>query len=326
MQQKDIIVVTGAAGFIGSCLVARLNELGYYQLILVDDFSVAAKISNLKGKQYLQQIHRDDFIAWCQQFPNSFQYLFHLGARTDTTLQDEKIFDELNCKYTQQLWDIASSQKIPMVYASSAATYGDGSYGYDDNLEQLPLLHPLNPYGWSKQNVDKWILQQKQQPPFWAGLKFFNVYGPNEYHKGRMASVIMHAFHQIQASSKMRLFKSHKEAFGNGDQQRDFIYVKDVVAVCIWLMEHQPKSSIYNLGTGQARTFNDLAKSVFHALSLDVNIEYIDTPMDIRESYQYFTEANMKKLYETGYSLPMKSLEDGVSEYVQQYLLKNQYY
>lgn len=326
MHQQAIIVVTGAVGFIGSCLVARLNELGYEQLILVDDFSRIDKAPNLLDKKFIKKIHRDQFIDWWEQHPDGFQYLFHLGARTDTSLQDDKIFKELNIQYSQQLWQLASSNAIPMVYASSAATYGDGSLGYDDNMAILPALHPLNPYGNSKHIVDKWVLKQSEQPPFWAGLKFFNVYGPNEYHKGRMASVIMHAFNQIQSEGSVKLFKSHKPAYVHGGQQRDFVYVKDVVNICIWLMQEQPHSGIYNVGSGQARSFNDLANAVFKALAMEPAIEYIDTPADIRDSYQYFTEANMDKLKNTAYPYPFFSLEEGVMDYIQQYLVTHKIY
>jgi ADP-L-glycero-D-manno-heptose 6-epimerase len=244
---------------------------------------------------------------------------------------------------------------VPLIYASSAATYGGGETGYDDNEKELANFHPLNPYGISKNEFDKWALQQKKHPPFWAGLKFFNVYGPNEYHKGRMASVIFHAFNQIKKDGVVRLFKSHKQGFEDGKQRRDFIYVKDVVKVIVWMMEEYKltansselieenyslssinlhpstvtshvSSGIYNLGTGIARTFEDLVKATFAGLNMMPNIQFIDMPEDIRDKYQYYTEANMKKLREAGYTQDFYSLEEGVEDYVRNYLSKGKIY
>jgi ADP-L-glycero-D-manno-heptose 6-epimerase len=214
---------------------------------------------------------------------------------------------------------------IPFLYASSAATYGIGSEGFSDNTSPLEL-QPLNPYGVSKNEFDKWVLEQKEQPFFWAGFKFFNVFGPNEYHKGRMASVVMHAFNQIQANGKVNLFRSHHPDFEDGKQLRDFIYVKDVVDVILYMMENRPASGIYNLGTGVARSFLDLTKAVFNALDLKDNIEFIDTPIDIRDKYQYYTCADMQKLRNVGYRTEFTSLEEAVQEYVQQYLVSHAYY
>jgi ADP-L-glycero-D-manno-heptose 6-epimerase len=277
------IVVTGAAGFIGSCLVGRLNAAGYYNIIVVDDFSKHEKDNNLEGKTISAKISRADFIQWLNDFGNEVQTIFHIGARTDTTEFNKAIFDELNVNYTQDIWKACTRFSIPLVYASSAATYGLGEHGYDDNHSIISELQPLNPYGHSKNDVDKWILNQTETPPFWAGLKFFNVYGPNEYHKGRMASVIFHAFNQINEKGSMKLFRSHNLNFEDGCQLRDFIYVKDVVDVCLFLMEEQPKSGIYNLGSGKARTFLDLAKNTFANLNQPESIEFIDTPEDIRD-------------------------------------------
>jgi ADP-L-glycero-D-manno-heptose 6-epimerase len=213
-----------------------------------------------------------------------------------------------------------------MVYASSAATYGLGEYGYSDDATLIPSLKPLNPYGDSKNDFDKWVLTQTKQPPFWAGLKFFNVYGPNEYHKGRMASVIFHAFRQINEASGMKLFRSHNPAYTDGGQLRDFIYVKDVVEVCLFLLEKKPNSGIYNLGSGKARTFLDLAKNTFKNIGKEENITFIDTPMDIRDKYQYFTEADMSKMLAAGYIGGFHTLEEGVRDYVQNYLIGENYY
>jgi ADP-L-glycero-D-manno-heptose 6-epimerase len=320
------IVVTGAAGFIGSCLVGHLNQLGHTNLILVDDFTKTAKAPNLQDKQFLIQVEREEFFAWLGREKPEITFVFHLGARTDTTEFNYAIHQHLNVEYSQQIWNYCTINNIPLVYASSAATYGDGNKGYSDADNGLiEQLMPLNPYGVSKNEFDKWVLHQEDHPPFWAGLKFFNVYGPNEYHKGRMASVIFHSFNQIQQSGKVKLFRSHKEGFKDGEQLRDFVYVKDVVAVCGWLMQHQPTSGIYNLGTGQARSFNDLVKATYAGLKLAPQIEYIDMPEDIRDKYQYFTEATMDKLKAAGYAKPFYTLEEGVGDYVANYLIPHSF-
>ncbi len=320
------IIITGAAGFIGSCLVEKLNEEGLHDLILVDDFTKIEKKENLKGKFFLAKIERSDFFNWLNENNTEIDFIFHIGARTDTTEFDKKIFDELNVDYSKKIWEFSSEFQVPLVYASSAATYGLGEYGYEDNHEVVPKLKPLNPYGDSKNDFDKWALEQQNQPPFWAGLKFFNVYGPNEYHKGRMASVIFHAFHQISVNNRMKLFRSHNPNYKDGGQLRDFIYVKDLINVCFFLLKSQPESGIYNLGSGTARTFNDLAISTFNALNKATKIDFIDTPLDIRDKYQYFTEANMSKLKNSGYQDEFYSLEKGVFDYVTNYLLPNKHY
>ena len=254
------------------------------------------------------------------------KFVFHIGARTDTTEFDVEIFDRLNVHYSQTLWNICVDASIPFVYASSAATYGEGEFGYDDDHSIFPKLQPLNPYGWSKQQFDLWVLKQEKHPPFWAGLKFFNVYGPNEFHKARMASVIFHAFNQINKSGEVKLFRSHRPEYKDGWQLRDFVYVKDVVDVCLFLMNEKVESSIFNLGTGTARSFYDLADATFKALDKETKIEFIDIPSDIRDKYQYFTEANMQKLITAGYSKPFTSLEDGVTDYVKNYLSNHLYF
>jgi ADP-L-glycero-D-manno-heptose 6-epimerase len=319
-------IITGAAGFIGSVLISELNRLGHKNIIAVDDFSYANKQKNLEGKTIQQQVERKELFQWLQQEKPTVTVFFHIGARTDTTEFDTAIFDELNVNYSKQVWKYCTEQQIPLIYASSAATYGNGELGYDDNEALIPQLKPLNPYGVSKQQFDEWVLQQKNMPPCWYGLKFFNVYGPNEYHKGRMASVIFHAFHQIQQSGSLKLFRSHNPNYTDGGQMRDFIYVKDLVSVCLFLAEKQPKSGIYNLGTGKARKFLDLANAVFEALEKTPQITFIDTPADIRDKYQYFTEANMSKLKAVGYEKTFYSLEEGVKEYVTQYLKQERYY
>lgn len=318
-----MIVVTGAAGFIASRLLHALQEHGYGDLVAVDDFSRTDKARNLEGIKLSARVDRKQFPAWIDANEKLIQFIFHLGARTDTTEFNKAVFDELNVQYSQQVWDRCARYAIPLVYASSAATYGNGELGYGDTNDELPFkLRPLNPYGESKNEFDKWALSRADKPFFWAGLKFFNVYGPNEYHKGRMASVVLHAFNQIQATGAMKLFRSHRPDFAHGGQLRDFVYVKDVCEVCIFLMEHRKHSGLYNLGSGQARTFQDLARNVFSAMGRPEQIGFIDTPADIRDKYQYFTEAEMDKLRGIGYHKPFHSLEEGISDYVTQYLLK----
>ncbi len=321
-----MIVVTGAAGFIGSILVGALNDEGQNNLIIVDQFDREDKMKNLANKNYELKIDRAEFIDWFSNNADSVDFIFHIGARTDTTEFDVEIFNKLNLNYTKDIWKICADNEIPMVYASSAATYGDGSLGYDDNHDIVEQLKPLNPYGESKNDFDKWALKQEKTPPFWYGLKFFNVYGPNEYHKGRMASVIMHAFKQINETGGMKLFRSHRPDFTDGGQLRDFVYVKDVVEVMLFLWEYEAESGLYNLGTGTARPFLDLAKATFKAMGVEENISFIDTPEDIRDKYQYFTEANMKKLLDQGYGVPFYSLEDGVEDYVKEFLIPGGYY
>jgi ADP-L-glycero-D-manno-heptose 6-epimerase len=321
-----LIIITGAAGFIGSCLVRGLNDLGYYNLGLVDDFSSSLKKRNYDSKRFLNIINRDEFLQWLDIQHDSIDIIFHLGARTDTTEFNKEIFDKLNVNYSKDIFNRCVTYNIPLVYASSAATYGNGEFGYKDDDAIIPKLKPLNPYGISKNEFDKWVLLQNQFPPAWCGLKFFNVYGPNEYHKARMASVIFHGYNQIKKEGKMRLFRSHRPDFADGMQLRDFIYVKDLVDVLLYFQKQEQYSDIFNLGTGKARSFLDLANSTFAALNLTPQIEWIDIPADIRDKYQYFTEADMGKLRSIGYNKPFTALEDGVKDYVQQYLEKNALY
>ncbi len=311
------VVVTGAAGFIGSNLARKLNEKGFSNLILVDDFT-EPKEENVKGISCTQQIHRDNFIEWLTENNHEVEFVFHLGARTDTTEFNFRILDSLNLSYSKSVWEVCTIKQIPLLYASSAATYGLGENGFSDDDATAKILKPLNPYGLSKQLFDLFVLEQKTAPPFWCGLKFFNVYGPHEFHKQRMASVVLHAFKQISETGKVKLFKSHHPDFKDGEQLRDFIYVDDVVDVCLYFFsQHQHSlNGIYNLGTGKARTFNDLVKSIFTSLQLAPQIEYVPTPEDIRDKYQYFTEAKMEKLRSAGYSKEFLSLEEGVKLYV----------
>ncbi|MEO0470443.1 MAG: ADP-glyceromanno-heptose 6-epimerase [Bacteroidota bacterium] len=321
-----MIVLTGAAGFIGSCLLTDLLAAGYQDIVIVDDFDRPERAANFGGKAFLEKVPRHELEVWLKGKEKQIAYILHLGARTDTAETDRSIFAKLNLTYSQMLWRYCSQFEIPFIYASSAATYGDGSLGFDDAHAQIPSLRPLNPYGQSKQDFDLWALQQSEQPPSWAGLKFFNVYGPNEWHKGRMASVIFHAFHQIQKNGNLKLFRSHRPDFADGEQKRDFIYVRDLTKVILFLMEQSSVAHILNLGTGKARTFWDLGQAVFAAMDRTPEIGFIDTPADIRNTYQYFTQAKMSKLRGLGFEASFTPLEQGVETYVKQNLSLGKYY
>ena len=335
MDKQSTIIITGAAGFIGSCMLQYLNEQGFENIILVDKFRDAEKEKNWKHKKYKYLVDRELLLEWLDEKNKNIKIdlFIHLGARTDTTEFDYNIHKELNEEYSQDVWNYCTANDIPLIYASSAATYGNGDLGYSDDDKLLGDLKPLNPYGVSKNEFDKWATQQFNAPPLWAGLKFFNVYGPNEYHKKRMASVIFHASKQIEEHGCVKLFKSHKDEFKDGEQLRDFIYVKDILKVISWMSSSMldakwpaEKNGIYNLGTGKARTFNDLIKATFAALNKQPEISYIDMPADLLKTYQYFTEASMIKLKHAGYEEAFTSLEDGVSDYVKNYLSKKEYY
>lgn len=317
-----MIVVTGAAGFIGSCLVRKLNQENFNAIVAVDSFDDPIRNKNLDGLQLKEKIAIDKLMGWLDANQELVEFVFHIGAITDTSEFDKEKLNRFNTQYTKDLWTRCINYQIPLVYASSAATYGLGELGYSDDESLIPQLKPLNPYGQSKQDFDVWALKQEKKPFFWAGLKFFNVYGPNEYHKGRMASVIWHAYNQIAKTGKMKLFRSHNPEFKDGEQMRDFVYVLDVVDACYWLMHHRKNSGIYNLGSGKARTFLDLVRATFRAMGKPESIEFIDTPADIRDKYQYFTEATMEKLRSIGYTKPFHSLEEGTTDYVRNYLMK----
>jgi ADP-L-glycero-D-manno-heptose 6-epimerase len=325
LNTESKILITGAAGFIASRLVKSLNDLGYHQLYLMDDFTIESKKSNFENLSCIDKIDR----SLVDSFLNdhlSLDAVIHLGARTDTTEMDYSIHEKLNLNFSKILWNYTTKHQIPFVYASSAATYGDGSLGYQDNHEIIQQLQPLNPYGVSKNEFDKWAIHQSKignQPSRWYGLKFFNVYGLGESHKGRMASVIFHAYHQIKKAGTMKLFRSHRTDFADGEQKRDFIDVADVLKVIEWLMQNPVASGLYNLGTGKAETFLSLAEGVFESLNLSPQIQFVDTPEDIREKYQYFTEADMSKLRDAGYSFPFTDLKTGILKYVQEGLEKN---
>lgn len=335
MDRNSVILITGAAGFIGSCMTGYLNRKGFHNLIIVDKFDEESKKQNYADKRIIARVERDELFQWLKDHPVKIDFVFHLGARTDTTEFNYEVLEKLNVEFSEKIWNYCAEKNIPLVYASSAATYGDGESGYKDDHELPFILHPLNPYGKSKNEFDKWALERsrkpeagslKPEPPHWYGLKFFNVYGPNEYHKGRMASVIYHSFHQIKATGKVKLFRSHKPGYKDGEQLRDFIYVKDVVGFCFWLMDNKPASGLYNLGTGKARTFKDLVAAIFKSLGKEQAIEFIDTPLDIRNKYQYFTEADMTKIRNAGYKEDFYTLEKGIETYVKNFLIDHKYY
>ena len=322
-----MIIITGAAGFIGSNLITKLNQEGFYDIILVDKFDTPEKNKNTDNKNFTQKIDRDDFFSWLDANQQHVQFIIHLGARSATTGYSKDVYDTLNFNYSKNIWNACIQYGLPLIYASSAATYGLGENGYNDKdtEEHLDKLQPLNLYGKSKNDFDIWAVKQKQHPYFWAGLKFFNVFGPNEYHKGRMSSVIYQAFQQIRKNGQMKLFRSHNPKYRDGEQCRDFVYVKDCLEVIYFLMNNRQHSGIYNVGTGKARTFYDLAANTFKAMDVPENIVYIDTPKDIRDKYQYFTQANMEKLRAIGYTKQFHSLEDGINDYVKNYLLPGKY-
>lgn len=331
MDTNRTILVTGAAGFIGSYLVGYLNKNGFENIIIADEFNNESKKPNYETKKIQSKINRNELFQWLDK-NQKIDFLIHLGARTDTAEFDYSILETLNVNYSKKIWSYCVEKNIPLIYASSAATYGAGELGYRDDHHLPEKLDPLNPYGRSKNEFDKWVLRQDHYPPFWAGLKFFNVYGPNEYHKERMASVIFHSYNQIMKTGRVKLFRSHKPDFKDGEQLRDFIYVKDVAKICLWLMKKNAEqvnsvtSGLYNTGTGKARTFIDLVTSIFISLGKDPVIEFIDTPEDIRNKYQYFTQADMSKILRAGYKEKFYSLEDGIDEYVKQFLLNKSYF
>ena len=309
-----MIIVTGAAGFIGYNMVQMLNKYKFNDIIAVDRF--IRKKHSLTNCKIKQSISWNKLADWIDQNYTHCEFIIHLGARTDTTEYNIDLLWELNTDYTKMLWSKCVEYQIPLIYASSAATYGLGELGFKDDESQMSQLKPLNPYGESKLAFDLWAYEQEEKPFYWCGLKFFNVYGPGEENKLRMASVVWHAYNQIKSTKKMKLFRSHNQNYKDGKQMRDFIFVKDVVEVIYWLMHHRRNSGIYNLGTGKARTFLDLAKSIFSTMRVAENISFIDTPEDIRDKYQYFTEADMEKLTSIGYEKRFTSLEEGVNEYI----------
>ena len=314
-----MVVVTGAAGFIGSNVIAALNARGRSDIVGVDSFREVPRDRRTFHELTIDAyVHRDDLRQWLEKTGVAVQAVIHQGACSDTTVRDRDYVMAVNTEYTRMLWQWCTRTGVPFVYASSAATYGDGSQGYDDEADPRSLK-PLTLYGESKHRFDLWALEQVHTPPRWAGVKYFNVYGPREAHKGRMASVVFHAYHQIRQTGRVKLFKSFREGYADGGQRRDFIYVEDAVAATLHLLERevsaQAPNGLYNVGTGRARTFADLARVVFAALGRDPAIEYIPMPEDLRDRYQYFTQARIDKLRRSGYSRPFRPIEEGVREY-----------
>lgn len=321
-----MILVTGAAGFIGSVLARELNKIDRTDLILVDRLGTDEKWKNLRNVQFDEFIHADDlFQPGMDELLDMVDFIFHIGACSSTTERNVDFLMDNNVNYSKSLWSLAVQKEIPMIYASSAATYGDGNLGYSDEHSKTDELKPLNAYGWSKQVFDQWVLKRSQTPPKWFGLKFFNVYGPNEYHKDDMRSLVHKGFGQINDTGKVKLFKSHKEGFKDGEQLRDFIYVKDVCRAMIemCLDEGKAENGVYNLGTGQARSFKDLAIATFKAMGKEEKIEYFDMPEAIRDQYQYYTQADMNKFQKNFPNFKFSSLEEGVTDYVQNHLMKD---
>ena len=312
------IVVTGGAGFIGSCIVRMLNDKGIEDILIVDNIAETEKWKNLVNKRYIEYIHKDIFLDRLQSY-KGITHIIHMGACSSTT---ENNFDYLynnNLEYTKVLWKYCTERQICFIYASSASTYGNGEQGFSDCCD-IRILNPLNGYGYSKQLFDLWAEVQQDKPEQCVGLKFFNVYGPNEYHKGTMASVILHGYRQVKESGRLRLFKSYRSDYMDGGQLRDFVYVKDICKVIEFFMEHPGISGIFNVGTGRAESFEKLGKSVFLALGRKPEIEYIEMPEYLRKKYQYYTQADMEKLRTAGYSADFYGLEQGTADYVQNYL------
>jgi ADP-L-glycero-D-manno-heptose 6-epimerase len=321
-----MIVVTGAAGFIGSYVVGKLNREGFKDIVLVDKYDDPLKYQNYQTKTYTEMVDRDQFFDWLAINEKFVQIIIHLGARTDTVGQEPEIYQQLNLEYSQKIWNACIKYGLPLIYASSASTYGDGHFGFDDDHQLIPKLQPLNLYAQSKHDFDCWALKQDKHPFFWTGLKFFNVFGPNEYHKNRMSSVIYQAFNTISETGEMNLFRSHRPDFKNGEQARDFIYVADVAKVILFFMKHRKNSGIYNVGTGEASTYLRLTKAVFKSMKKNEKIGFIDTPDDLRGKYQYYTCANIQKLRSIGYDLPFYSIEEAIQDYVCNYLALGRYY
>lgn len=321
-----MILVTGAAGFIGSVLVKRLNELGREDIVVVDRLGSGESWKNLRGLKFIEFIHADELLNPEVLDQLEFDSIYHMGACSSTTEMNMDYLMFNNVEYSKALFSYAAEKNTNICYASSAATYGDGENGYDDEHQGIDKLKPLNPYGYSKQLVDEWALKSDITPPKWYGVKFFNVFGPNEYDKGDMSSLVYKGFNQINEGSQVKLFKSHKEGFKDGEQLRDFVYVKDVVDAMIELMnsKHNGANGIYNLGTGKARSFKDLISATFKAMNKDVNIEYIDMPMKLRNQYQYYTQAEMHKLKSALPDFKFRELEEAVTDYVQNHLMQEE--
>jgi ADP-L-glycero-D-manno-heptose 6-epimerase len=316
-----MIIVTGGAGFIGSCVVRTLNDAGMDDIIIVDNINTTDKWLNMRNKKYIKYVHKNDFLEVLPTYEN-VEAIIHMGAQSATTERDFDYLWKNNFEYTKALWNYCVEKQISFIYASSAATYGDGKQGFDDRMDIDKLL-PLNGYGYSKQLFDQWVKHQaKVSPKQHVGLKFFNVYGPNEYFKGSMASMIFHGYKQIRETGKVKLFKSCNPDYEDGGQLRDFVYVKDICSVILWLLNNTDVSGLFNVGTGKAQSFRELAEATFHALGMEPKIEYIDMPEHLKDKYQYYTKAEMSKLRDTGYDKEFMNLEAGARDYVLEHLVK----
>lgn len=331
-----MIIVTGAAGMIGSAFVWKLNEMGINDILVVDKLRTEEKWLNLRKRDYADWVDRDELFNWLANPANAEKItgVVHMGACSATTERDGDYLMANNYGYSKKLWEFCAERQINYVYASSAATYGGGELGYNDEVtpEELKKLMPLNKYGYSKKIFDDWAFKQRIAPKQWTGLKFFNVYGPQEYHKGRMASMVFHTFNQYKENGGVKLFKSHKEGYKDGEQLRDFVYLKDVVDVIYFLLTEKVESGVYNVGTGEARSFLDLSMATMRAasgnpeLAVEDVVEFIPMPEDLRGRYQYFTQASMEKLKKAGYTKKFHSLEEGVKDYVENYMAKEDPY
>ena len=319
-----MILVTGGAGFIGSALVWKLNEMGYKDIVVADRMGLGNKWKNLVKRQISYVLHKDQLFDWIKEENPEIEAVFHMGACSSTTERDADYLMDNNVQYTRRLWKYCTEKNIPYIYASSAATYGSLEDNFVDAHSEVESLKPINKYGYSKQMFDEWAIRQNKTPPFWAGLKFFNVYGPQEYHKGGQASVVHHAFPQIKENGTLKLFKSYRDDFKDGEQQRDFVYIKDIVDIMVHMFREQStvKSGLYNLGTGKARSFVDLGRAVFKALEVkNEKFTWIDMPENLKNQYQYFTEADIQKLRQAAnYKGKIHTLEEGVYDYVVNYL------
>lgn len=332
MPAMQRILITGGAGFIGSNIANDIANRGERRAVVCDMFGTSEKWRNLCKHPIYEIIEPEELFYWLESNADKLDAIIHMGAISSTTEKDVDMILENNFSYSKQLWNWCTNNEKPFIYASSAATYGDGGEGFDDDISEdyLNKLRPLNAYGWSKQLFDHFVSSSVRRgdktPPQWAGLKFFNVYGPNEYHKDSQQSVASQIFPHAQAGLAVKLFKSYNDAYPDGGQKRDFIYVKDCVKVMNWLINNPSVSGLFNLGTGEARSFEDMARAIFAALDKEPNISYIDMPEEIVDKYQYFTEAKMKRLRDAGYQEPFTSLEDGIKDYVQHYLSKDDKY
>ncbi|MFT4152619.1 ADP-glyceromanno-heptose 6-epimerase [Parafilimonas sp.] len=329
MEKQPVILLTGAAGFIGSCVLQFFNEQGKDDIVLVDKFTDLQKERNWKDKRYKYLVDRELILEWLDENKPNIEFIIHLGARTNIRENNNGVFQEMNVEYSEDIWNYATAYNIPLIYASSAATYGNGELGFTDDDQMISDFHPLNEYAVSKHDFDKWAVGQLNAPPCWAGLKFFNIYGPNEYHKGEGCSVVFKTFKQIQESNCVTLYKSNNDAFEDGGQLRDFVYVKDVAKLIWWMYnamlhkEWQPeKNGLYNVGTGEARSFNDVAKLIFKALDKAPNITYVEMPEDVAGGFRGASKATTVKLKHAGYNEPFTSLEEGIEDYIKNYLAK----